>query len=276
MQRVVWLAVVLAACRFEPPDAVQADGAPGMASDDGGASSQDGGPSSIACRTVDATGAVLCLDFEQTTMDKVIDRSGLGHDATATNVASERHVQPPFDEGAAAFSAMSQLTIGATPDLDLRSFTIEMWILPAQPVPIGSRYFLFDASDQYFLSLGDDQELRCGFNGGISVDSNDAFPHDGMWHHVACTYDAANRGELRVYLDGNLSDCERTDLAIFDMPGGTFIGGSSRPTQPLEHFLGVLDNVHVYGRAMTPAQVCAAAGATGCAASCPSGNTTGI
>ncbi|MBI3922645.1 MAG: LamG domain-containing protein, partial [Armatimonadetes bacterium] len=73
---------------------------------------------------------------------------------------------------------------------------------------------------------------------------------DGRWHHCAGTFD----GEfMRVYLDGKeIGKLERPgNLAVeFAAPG--FIGSSSGT---VEHFQGALDDLRIYGEALSPAQI---------------------
>jgi hypothetical protein len=190
-----------------------------------------------------------------------------------------QRAEPGPIEKAAQFGLLSGLAVPPTPDLDITDrLTMELWVQTA-PVPAGTRAWLIDSSDQYFLSIGDDQQVRCGINKDKSVDANQAVPADGHWHHVACTYDHdADHGVLQVFIDGNLSDCEPVDKLIANVAGGTTIGVKAKAAATTDHFVGLLDNVHVFARPLTPAEVCAAAGkpAGSCNATCPGSGGNGL
>jgi len=105
---------------------------------------------------------------------------------------------------------------------------------------------------------------------------SDALPFDNRWHHVACTFDQVD-GELTVYVDGSIERCEETDEQLLTIPGGTSVGVKANGTFQGDWFVGRLDNVHVFARTLTPAEICAAAGkpAGSCNASCPSSGPGG-
>ena len=256
----IWLAVALVGCSFDP-------GAPPGADDPDPAT--DGGVLDPVCSV---SGTILCLELEQdeAPMAQALDGSGNQHHASATGVISSSNGSVDMRSG--IFVGDSKLTVPATPNLDLvDNFTIEMWVLRVNAVPDEFRYFLLDSSGQYSLSIDSDDRLACSVNdGGKDVTSNEVVPIDGQFHHVACTYDQASGGELKVYVDGVVSDCEPDVGTIGERPGDTTIGVRTGSLLASEYFVGSLDNVHVYGTTLTPAQVCTTAGQAGCEARCPS------
>jgi len=89
---------------------------------------------------------------------------------------------------------------------------------------------------------------------------------DGQWHHVAGVFD---NGILTIYVDGN-----REEMAVGGPTYGTnivrfgYIGVGSESTEfdgtkgPFEYFDGDLDDVRMYSRALSQAEVASLAGKT--------------
>jgi hypothetical protein len=270
-----WLVVVIAGCSFDP------QAGPDDNNDvvDAGPLPPDVDPAvMVACS---ATGADLrlCLDFEDA-LDpmpaKVLDGSG-DNDATTTAITPTRRQQLGVDERAIrlATPARSKLEIGPSPDLDLTErLTIEMWIRhDLGPPPPSVEHWLVDRNGQYFMSITDERLLRCGFGDDRTASSNTAIRANAtLWQHVACTIEpSGNDREIKVYIDGALSDCQKYSEPIVSQPGGTTIGMRHASVLPMEQFVGSLDNVHIYARALAPAEICQAAGQpAGCEDRCPS------
>jgi prepilin-type N-terminal cleavage/methylation domain-containing protein len=76
--------------------------------------------------------------------------------------------------------------------------------------------------------------------------------HDGAWHHVAMVRENSS---MRMYIDGNLSVEETIDtLQNFDQLL-TFVIGRLVLTNDKRHWLGMLDDVRVYRRALTENEI---------------------
>ena len=207
----------------------------------------------------------LCIDFEN--QSPVRDSSGLDHDA----VQSGTIVMEPRDVGEqAAKFALASLHVGETDDLDLNELTVEMFVaITAVPLH-GQRFTLLDNSGQYAVSIEDNLEVRCALSGDRHINSGTKSRPGRLtrlahWYHVACTFDGQS---LEVFLDGDTSDCEPQTQPITDFIGGTTIGASSGATFP-DYLTGDLDNVHVFARALTHTEICAASGRSSCNLDCP-------
>jgi hypothetical protein len=76
----------------------------------------------------------------------------------------------------------------------------------------------------------------------------------GAWTHVACVFDGAN---LKIYVDGSGSGCTSQPMTIdTSTQGGLDLGFALQ---------GGLDDVHIYGAALSDADVCGlATGGTAC------------
>jgi hypothetical protein len=83
---------------------------------------------------------------------------------------------------------------------------------------------------------------------------------DDDWHHLAVTYDLETGLHL-VYLDGVPGRAEQFDPNIPDADQDTILIGGSRNTKfpnarEAKNFIGDIDNVKIYDRALSPNDVC--------------------
>lgn len=173
---------------------------------------------------------------------------------------------------AGTFGVSSKLRFKERPDLDVDDLTIDLWMAPAGGLVADDPSYLLDNHGEYSAVYNDDGSVRCGV-AGTSVDSR-ATVAAGTWHHVACTYAASDR-TLRVYVDGDLSGCQTASAIPHGAKDGVTIGANFDPKAAQNfqrNFVGSLGHLHVYGTALTPGQICSAAGRTGCSNSCSGGD----
>ena len=70
------------------------------------------------------------------------------------------------------------------------------------------------------------------------------------WYHLACTYDGT---DLKFYIDGNLTDTTTHVGGVIPNGGRDItIGGNDAWG---EYFDGVIDEVHIYNRALSEAEI---------------------
>jgi hypothetical protein len=220
-------------------------------------------------------GVALCVDFEDRPLvDQASDRSPNQTNAAAVDVnTTERRP----GEQAAVLRSTSSLRVRETASLDLPRFTIEMWIFPEQPPAKRTDVGLFDNFGQYTMRLRDDLRIRCGLTATSDILSNSAVPRQA-WSHVACSY---ADGELRIYLNGQLSDCRTVTPISLVGTFGSAIGAELKPNvgatavAPGDRFLGGIDNVRIYDHAVEAEHICAAAGQApgSCLDACPDDGT---
>ena len=173
--------------------------------------------------------------------------------------------QPHFVDGrvgaAASFDGRRFINAGRNPDLSYDDpFTLAAWIYPT-------------ASDGVIVSrarAGDQGEVGWGLyleagkvrlnlstrvlDDGVAAETVDAVTLNA-WQHVVATYDGSKTpGGMRIYLDGE----SRTLLPLLDLVGNRLPRreplriGASGSTKP--RFEGVIDDVRIYGAALTPEQ----------------------
>ena len=80
-----------------------------------------------------------------------------------------------------------------------------------------------------------------------------------QWHHVVMTYDG---GEVLMYLDDVIHEGDGDDQgAIVDLHKPLYLGGTAEPDMPgptrSEHLTGMLDEVLVYNRVLSRAEISA-------------------
>lgn len=187
----------------------------------------------------------------------------------ASVMAYNVDTMPREQEGAALFSPMSKLEVESTRLAIQDTLTIEMWTRPDE-LP-SDQFGLFDAFGQYQLNLESDGQIECmllgaGYDELESKTEIDV--REGLWHHVACTYDGDT---LKVFVDGKVTGCKRVDRTVTTLGTRAAIGANLAQTALVNRFAGRLDNVHVYSRALTPAEICDAWGYGGCDDKCPRG-----
>jgi hypothetical protein len=178
--------------------------------------------------------------------------------------------------------------------------TLEAFIKPDVLPPVGRvasgriRYILWGDDDVFGLALrANDPEqallygaVSCRTSSGVpDVSATAHFPHDraGIFTHVALTF---AEGTLRLFIDG-VQVAEAVDAG--DPPCGSRVGpigfrnlvqiGGDETTQldpeTLRTFRGVIDDVRIWRRALSPAEIADAAGSASCTSDveCDDGNS---
>lgn len=147
------------------------------------------------------------------------------------------------------------------------AFTVEAWIFPTQSGNPNSYSILVkydgvlgvERSAFGFSITGDSALYLIVSRDGVhthcaQVNSSSRIPTDA-WTHVAATYDGS---ALRLYINGNLDATLPYSGGIYpgtdDMAIGANVGGM-RPGSMAAPFVGLIDELSVYNRALSPAQI---------------------
>jgi len=72
------------------------------------------------------------------------------------------------------------------------------------------------------------------------------------WQHIAFTYDGAN---VRFYFNGTLDSSPAFSTSLLTTAGQRFVLGNVNLTSTDDNFQGYLDDVRIYNRALTPAEI---------------------
>jgi hypothetical protein len=194
----------------------------------------------------------LCLDFEG---PLGTDLSGGDHDASISSGVSQMTRDTSPVQNAALVQPGAIISVAKTQALELsEQVTFEMWISPESTPDVS--FALTNA--QYSLEWKDGS-VACMIGTHLIADPQRLTL--GQWSHVACTFDTL-ANSLEVYVNGDVRACLGVDSAP---PGniGTAIASNYR---------GGIDDVHVYARTLSQAEICTLAGRSTCASSCPSGH----
>jgi hypothetical protein len=173
-------------------------------------------------------------------------------------------IQPGRVGNAFTFTATGQgVTLPQSPVLDLSrhaAWTVEAWIFPTSFT--GSDNPTIYALGDYRASLGLDKttgKLESWLNNGNRLNTTETVPLN-RWTHVAMSYNGTNR----VFYINGVNVGSGTAPAITDVNVASSIGnvtGSPSNSQ----FFGKIDELAVYGRALTGVEIAAihASGITG-------------
>ncbi|HMG54778.1 MAG TPA: LamG domain-containing protein [Kofleriaceae bacterium] len=261
--RCAWLAWLIAGCGFSSPSGPPGDpvGDPGGGS---GSGSGSGAPTSaMPCDVSDAQ-IRLCLSFGGDHMAQ--DLATPPH--AVVDVAGIAPIIGIVSSAAGSFGINSHLRFGETADFDVRDLTLELWISPLLRPGKNKRFWLLDNNTQYYATYEEDGSVRCGIGGASVVGETRITPSPGSWHHVACTYAASER-VLRTHVDGSVAGCDAVNSIPQGGNDGVAIGANFGAGKYTENFVGSLDAVHLYARALSPGELCDAAGSSDCSDRCP-------
>ena len=240
------LVALVSACGFNPtPLEVQID-AQGSTTQAGPPDGPNGATQFAACHS-QLSGVVLCFDFEDPSLVPTIHDSSVGdHDAIGANV----DVMTRAQQHAAMVDQASSITVPESPQLDLVGpLSVEMWI---EATTAQQDVTVFSHSADYGIDFN--------FATGCYIGNAEAWAPDTLppgWHHVGCTFDGTT---IAAYVDGSVVACETGRLD--STPRAAEIGISER-------FSGGVDDVHVYNRALSPAEIQGLAGVTTGTTTCP-------
>ena len=201
------------------------------------------------------TGLVAAYAFDEGVGNTANDGSGRGHPGTLLNAtwAAAGH------SGAAlSFNGTnSWVTVADQADLRLSTgMTLEAWVKPAAPTT-GWRVVVFKertgglSYDLTAYNNGGPSAVGINTGGGDIATLGTAPLAVNAWSHLAATYDGAT---LKLYVNGVLASSKAATGALVSSTGPLRIGGNSIWG---EYFSGLIDDVRVYDRALTVAEIVA-------------------
>ncbi|MET7392420.1 LamG-like jellyroll fold domain-containing protein [Dactylosporangium sp. NPDC005572] len=107
-------------------------------------------------------------------------------------------------------------------------------------------------SDFYLQYSGADQRFAMSFAGVRALAP--AKPAVGQWYHLVGVRDTV-KGELRLYVDGELAGTAGACLPQAGPTGNTVIGRGKFGGNPVDYLDGTVDQVHLYDRALSPTEI---------------------
>ena len=211
-------------------------------------------------RSLDA-GLLAYWTFDEGAGRSAADASGQGHALTlsADGAWGDGHRGRALDLHAAQVDVLS-------PRLELAGvFSIALWLRiqpggPARPQPVLGCDGHSVGRDEFWLTLpptfpGSGVALEVsGRSMGVQAFAQPGVIRAGQWHHLAVVADSA-QGRASFFVDG------REVTATSGLPHGFQIGGPLRIGRRVQGgplpFDGQLDDLRIYRRALTPAEITA-------------------
>lgn len=200
------------------------------------------------------TGLVAAYSFDEGAGSLAADVTGGGHTGTLSNASWS-----PAGHSGAALSLNGTngwVTLTDAADLQLTTaLTIEAWIRPAslsswrtvimREQPGGLVYALYASGDT-------NRPSAYGNAGGVDVAAigTGALPLNA-WTHLAATYDGST---LRLFVNGAATASTPLPGPLTTSASPLRVGGNSVWG---EYFSGLVDDVRIYGRALTAAEISA-------------------
>lgn len=199
-------------------------------------------------------GLVAYYQFNEGQGTLTRDSSGQGNDGTISGARFLKNASGyclEFDGSA------SYVDCGSKPSLDLRqAVTLEAWLMPTGR-PKGEPGVMGKQFSSFLLTYYHDGQVYWYIGAGGN-NSNGPVP-EGTWHLVTATFDGEN---IALYVDGKLY---RTVTSRFkSIPaGGKFligcVAGAESAADPnyrnTAHFAGLMDEVKVWNRALSAAEI---------------------
>ena len=215
-------------------------------------------------------GLVLYLPFDKPADDNGVirDESGAGNDG---RVSGAKWVADGKFGGAYQFSITNltdRIVIPNSDTLNPDNITVAAWVKAADTDGFWNRIVDKDFRNAYCLDLGGD------YNGKVhrgklqfetskgAIEASGRVLNDNKWHHVAAVYDGQT---IRCYLDGTGPNHPVKTPGPLKKSGWDLCIGNSVVNYGTDEFLafnGLIDEVRIYNRALSPDEIKTLATAT--------------
>lgn len=184
----------------------------------------------------------------------VADATGNGHDATASRNTEDMSVTGKISTALSFNGADDYVNIPAHADLRLTAGgTIMAWIKPNTVGETGGRIVdkstTTTGSNGYLFSIGSSGKLTFRVSGGISISPAEDVTY-GEWQHVAIAFDGVR---AKFFVDGAMVSDQAYATLPPDVAGDVRIGNRAGATD--RTFDGAIDDVRIYSRALTAAEI---------------------
>jgi hypothetical protein len=197
-----------------------------------------------------APSPVLALSFDEGQGSKAGDSSPAHNDGTITG--AQWSSAGRFGR-ALAFDGDDVVRIADAASLDVTQLTMEAWVRPRSNQRWGTvmmrRSEDWDVAYGLYASSPDGQNEPSAFSGEFGIWGDEAVPLN-RWTHLAATFDGAT---WRLYVDGVLVCTEEAGRPLPANANPLTIGFNDIWSD--EGFDGLIDEVRLYGTALTQAQI---------------------
>lgn len=231
---------------------VTTSGADGPSEGSSGGPETTGGVTLPGCDAAPSEGLLACYRFESIgLLGVLLDESPFSNHANGSNV----NLVPGIAGMGLDMGVTSAVTAPSAEHLAPgQEMTYGGWVYP-RTLPVGSaRALLVDKNAQYGIIL-----RASGASCGLPADPVYAPIEAGKWTHLACVHSA--NYDMTLYRDGVPIGTNMGKVLAGDSGAPLVIGNDSPTPKPEEAFDGVVDEVKIWGRALTTAEIAAQAGA---------------
>ena len=210
-------------------------------------------PASTINTTSSATGLVAAYGFDETSDGTAVpDYSGLRNNGTLSNVT--RVANGRFGNALQFNGTNSVVTVSNNASLALSTgMTLEAWVYPTVWMSGAQTVIMKEGAtaEAYLLDANNstNQPMSAVWTGGeVAVGGNGQIPPN-QWTHLATTYDGQYQS---LYVNGVLVNVMPQTGVLATSTGALRIGGNSLWGN---FFQGYIDEVRIYNRALTNAQI---------------------
>lgn len=214
---------------------------------------------SLAMLGTSQASLVLHWTLDESTGNTAADSSGNGIDGAWQGTAGTPAWSPAGGVAGGAFSftgANADSFIVATTEVSATPFTISLWMNTTSTQNDGLAYLGNGGTgNQYNVVRMQANVARANARNTAEIQlAGTTTVNDGAWHHVVAVYGADDNRQ--IYIDGVLEGTNTTSVnsMVLDRFG---IGALTRntPYNPADLYTGLLDDVQLYSRGLTQAEV---------------------
>jgi hypothetical protein len=199
--------------------------------------------------------ALALWRFGETSGTSATDSSGNSRTGTYTGgvgLNTRSLCEAALLNGSASFDGSNDyVAVAHAAAFNVSTISIESWI-QTSATTVGQRVIERDDSGNncwVVLLVSGELRFRIYIGGVAKLLSTGIFINDGIPHHIACTYDGIN---MKAYIDGTEVKRQAQTGNIDSVTSTINIGGSPGTGT---YLTGALDEVAIYGYALSPAQV---------------------
>ena len=204
----------------------------------------------VTTLTPDTSGLVAAFGFDEGAGTAIRDASSQNNTGVASNTT---WTTGKFGNALVFNGTNSQVTIADAPSLRLTTAaTLEAWVFPTS-APTGWRAIIDKNVDGYYLFASTDNGNRPAGGGTWTSGNQNTFGPSAIpvnsWTHLATTFDGTT---VRLFVNGVQVASQAQTAQLAPTTGTLQIGADFYPT---EYFAGLIDEVRIYNRALSPAEI---------------------
>jgi hypothetical protein len=204
---------------------------------------------------VPAQGLVAAYGFEEASGKQVTDASGNANHGTIAGAT--RITTTQFGKALKFNGTNGWITVNDNASLDLTTgMTLEAWVYPTVWMSGWATVVMKERTGAEIYSLyandgGSRPNTAVSVGGAEQILSIGSHLPTNTWTHLAATYDGTNQ---KLYVNGVLAGSRPQAGTVATSDGKLRIGGNSVWG---EYFTGYIDEVRIYNRALTQAEISA-------------------